>query len=62
MANFKYEIFDATGKEIVTLVDETKPAGSYEVTFNAGKLSSGVYYYRLKAGNFMETKKFELLK
>ena len=50
------------GNEVATLVKETKAAGSYNVTFNSGKLSSGVYYYQLKAGNVIETKKFELLK
>jgi hypothetical protein len=54
------------GKEIVTLVNEYKPVGKHETEFNAtsisGGLPSGVYFYRLQAGNFAETKKMILLK
>jgi hypothetical protein len=50
------------GNEIVTLVDEYKPAGSHEVVFNASKVSSGIYFYQLKAGNFSKTKKMILIK
>jgi photosystem II stability/assembly factor-like uncharacterized protein len=56
------KVYDRLGKEIVTLVDEYRPAGSYEVEFNASDLASGVYYYRLQAGEFVETKKLILLK
>ncbi len=56
------KIFNILGQEVVTLINEEKPAGSYEVNFNASKLSSGVYFYRLQAGNFISTKKMILLK
>ncbi len=56
------KVYDVLGKEVATLVNEEKPVGSYEVNFNASRLSSGMYLYRLKAGNFVETKKMILLK
>lgn len=56
------KIFDAIGNEIATLVNEYKPAGSYEVKFNGSKLSSGVYFYQMKAGNFSATKKLIIMK
>ena len=45
------------GKEVATLINEEKPAGNYEVEFDASNLSSGIYFYQLKAGSFIETKK-----
>ena len=56
------KVYDVLGNEIATLVNEYKLAGSYEVEFDGGKLSSGVYYYQLKAGDYLETKKMLLLK
>jgi hypothetical protein len=56
------KVFDILGKEIETLVNEEKPARSYEVEFNATNLPSGVYFYQLISGNFVETKKMILLK
>ena len=56
------KVFDALGKEVSTLVNEVKPAGSYEVTLDGHNLSSGIYYYQMQAGNFIETKKITLLK
>lgn len=56
------KIYDITGKEIMTLVNEKQSPGEYNVTFNAGNLNSGVYFYRLIAGNFNETKKLILVK
>jgi len=56
------KVYDLLGKEIVTLVNEEKPAGNYEVEFNAANLPSGIYFYRIKAGNFIETKKMVLLR
>ena len=55
-------IYDLLGREVATLVNEEKPAGSYEVTFDATSLASGLYLYRLQAGSFVETKKMILLK
>jgi endonuclease/exonuclease/phosphatase family metal-dependent hydrolase len=56
------KIYDLLGNEIRTLVNEEKPAGSYEVEFFAKGLPSGIYFYQLRAGNFIETKKLMLLK
>lgn len=56
------KIFDILGREISTLVNEEKAAGRYEVVFNANGLASGIYFYRLQAGNFVQTRKMILLK
>ena len=56
------KIYDVLGNEIATLVNEEKPTGSYEVNFNSSQLSSGIYFYKLQAGSFVETKKMMLLK
>ena len=55
-------IFDVLGNEIETLVKGEKPPGTYEIIWNADKLTSGIYFYQLKAGDFVETKKMILLK
>jgi uncharacterized Ntn-hydrolase superfamily protein len=56
------KVYDVLGKEVATLVNEEKPAGSYEVEFNGTKLSSGVYLYKMQAGSFTDTKKLILVK
>lgn len=56
------KIYDVLGKEIATLVDEYKPAGSYEVEWDASNYPSGVYFYQLKADSFIEIKKMILIK
>jgi hypothetical protein len=56
------KVYDILGNEIATLVNEEKPAGLYEVEFNATGLSSGFYFYILQSGGFLETKKMLLLK
>jgi hypothetical protein len=56
------KIYDALGTEIETLVNEEKNVGTYDVIWNANNIPSGNYYYRLQAGNFVETKKMLLLK
>lgn len=56
------KVFNLLGKEISVLVNETQQPGSYEVKFDASKLTSGIYFYRLQAGSFIETKKLVLLK
>jgi hypothetical protein len=61
------KIFDVLGREVVTLVNEEKPAGNYKVEFNAKTLlgtvlSSGVYLYRLTAGGYVQSKKMILMK
>jgi hypothetical protein len=55
-------VYDVLGREIQTLVDERQSAGNHSVTFNAGNLPSGVYFYRVQAGNYSATKKLLLLK
>jgi endo-1,4-beta-xylanase len=55
-------VFDILGREVKTLVNEVKSPGQYSVTFNGQKLSSGIYFYRLNAGTFSETKKLILSK
>ena len=55
-------VFDILGNEISTLVNEEKPAGKYEVKFDATSLPSGAYFYQLKAGSFIQTKKMILMK
>ena len=56
------QIFDLLGREIATLVDDYKPAGSYESHFNASSLPSGVYIYRLQTGEYAESRKMLYLK
>ena len=56
------KVFDVLGNEIETLVNEEKPTGTYELTWNAANLPSGVYFYQIKAGSFIETKKMILIK
>jgi hypothetical protein len=56
------KVYDIIGNEVATLVDEYKPVGSYEVEFDASKFTSGVYFYRLQAVSFVETKKMVLLR
>jgi photosystem II stability/assembly factor-like uncharacterized protein len=58
----KLIVFDLTGREVVTLVNSNLRPGTYEVSFNASHLSSGIYFYRLSAGNFVQTKKLVLIK
>jgi hypothetical protein len=56
------KVYDLLGQEVKTLVKEEKPAGQYEVKFDASHLASGVYLYRLQAGEFTEVKKMILMK
>jgi hypothetical protein len=56
------KVYDVLGNEVATVVDEVKPAGIYEVNFDASALSSGVYFYQIKVGSFVQTKKMILLK
>ena len=58
----KLAVFDALGNEIAVLVNEFRRAGNHSVKFNSDGLSSGVYFYRLTAGSFTETKKMSLIK
>jgi hypothetical protein len=56
------KVYDILGKEITTLINEEKSQGKYEVNFNASSLSSGVYIYKIQAGDFTASKKLILLK
>ena len=56
------KIFDLLGNEVKTLVNEYRPAGEYETEFDGTRLPSGVYFYQLRAGSYLETKKMVLLK
>ena len=56
------KVYDILGREVATLINEEKLAGSYEVQFIGNGLTSGIYFYQLKAGNYSETKKMILLK
>jgi photosystem II stability/assembly factor-like uncharacterized protein len=56
------KVYDILGREVATLVNEEKPAGSYEVQFTANGLASGIYFYKLSANEYSETKKMILLK
>jgi len=56
------KVYVVLSTEITTLVNEEKPAGNYEVEFDGTNLPSGIYFYRLKGGDYIETKKMVLLK
>ena len=56
------KLYDILGKEIMTLINESKSPGSYEITFDASSLTSGIYFYRLTAGEYSETKKMIMIK
>jgi len=62
ISNVTIKVFDILGNEIETLVNQENPAGTYEITWNAENLPSGVYFYQLRAGNFIEMKKMILLR
>jgi len=55
-------VYDLLGREVAVLVNEKKPAGSYEVSLDGSRLSSGAYFYRLVAGSYVQTRKALLLK
>ncbi|MFZ1979439.1 MAG: T9SS type A sorting domain-containing protein, partial [Bacteroidota bacterium] len=56
------KIFDILGREVATIVSQELPAGTYSRQWNAAKMSSGIYFYRLQAGSFTQTKRLVLLK
>lgn len=61
-SNVLLRVYDIIGNEVATLVNEPKPAGIYHILFDATSLSSGVYLYRMQAGDYIETKKMIYLK
>ncbi|MCK7523212.1 MAG: T9SS type A sorting domain-containing protein [Ignavibacteriales bacterium] len=56
------KVFDILGREVATMVNEEKPVGNYEITFSGQGLPSGIYFYKLNAGNFSSVKKMILIK
>ncbi|MBW7841244.1 MAG: T9SS type A sorting domain-containing protein [Ignavibacterium sp.] len=56
------KVYDVLGNEIAKLIDEERPAGKYEASFNGSILSSGIYFYRLQAGSLAQTKSMILIK
>jgi hypothetical protein len=56
------KVFDVLGREVEILINKEQPQGNYEVEFDGNDLSSGIYFYRLQAGDFVETRKMILLK
>ena len=61
-SNVNLKVYDLTGREIATLVQEVQEAGGHSVNFNAEKLSSGVYFYKITAGQYSSVKKMILIK
>jgi hypothetical protein len=61
-SSVKLVVYDMLGREVKTLVNEFKQAGSYDVSFDASSLASGVYFYRINAGSFTDVKKMMLIK
>jgi hypothetical protein len=61
-SNVKLVIYDLLGKEVTTLVNEKQSPGTYSVKFNGSNFASGVYFYRIEAGEFVDTKRMVLLK
>ena len=60
--NVHLTVYDITGKEITTLIDGNIQRGSHEVIFDASNLATGIYFYQLKMGNFVKSKKMLLVK
>ena len=56
------KVFDLIGREVATLINQEKPIGTYNITFDASKLASGLYFYRLTAGDFIQVKKMLMIK
>jgi hypothetical protein len=61
-SNVTLEVFDILGRKVERLVDANQQAGRYRVTWNAKDVLSGIYFYKIQAGEFSETKKMLLLK
>jgi hypothetical protein len=56
LSNVVIKVFDKSGEEIENLINEEKPARTYEITWHSENLPSGVYFYKLQAGSFVKTK------
>ncbi len=60
--NVRLTVYDILGREIKTLVNEIQNPGDYEIQFNSGNLTSGVYLYKLETGSFIDVKKMIILR
>jgi PKD repeat protein len=60
--NVEIKIYDITGREVTTLINEVKNPGTYSVSFDGSKYASGVYFYRIKTGEYISSRKLVLLK
>jgi hypothetical protein len=60
--NTTLKVFNLLGQEVAVLVNESQQAGPHSVTFNANRLSSGIYFYTIESGSFKQAKKMMLLK
>ena len=56
------KVFDVLGNEVAVLLDEVKSAGVFKVTYDASETASGIYFYQMKAGNFISVKKMSIIK
>ena len=56
------KIYNVLGQQVETLISEKLTTGSYKYTWNAGHLASGIYYYKIQAGSFVQTRKLILMK
>lgn len=56
------KVYDILGREIKTLVNEIRPVGIYKIEFDGTNFASGVYFYRIEAGDFVQTKRMVLIK
>ncbi len=62
MALFSLKNYAVLGNKVANLVSEEKPIGNYEIEFNGNELTNGIYFYSLRTGFFVETKKMVLMK
>jgi hypothetical protein len=60
--NVSLKVYDILGREVATLVNQKQKPGNYEVEFNSADLSSGIYLYKIEAGNYKNVKKMILIK
>jgi len=56
------KVYDVLGREVTTILNEVKQVGNFEVDFDGSDLSSGIYFYRMQAGDYFKTRKMILLK
>ena len=62
MGEVSLKVYDVLGKEVATLINKEQPAGEYEVEFDGSNYSIGIYFYRIKSGSFIATRRIILLK